>query len=193
MELPLPIFSGMPESFPKFLTLFEAKLAIQSSSKCYDFNIIENPTAAQTKAFNDYLNAFKINSLKASLGDHLEDVVSTVPAKEMEEFEDFKKALKNHFLPKRNIIHSICKFSNARQGDGETLQNFLSRVQRLRAEADLSNLTSLEILDMWETSIIVLGLKNTSLSTKIQLMDKISLNDARKLIITSEGHKESNY
>ena len=89
----LPIFSGIPESFPKFLTLFEAKLAIQSSSKCYDFNIIENPTAAQTKAFNDYLNAFKVNSLKASLGDHLEDVVSTVPAKDMEEFEDFKKAL----------------------------------------------------------------------------------------------------
>ena len=50
--------------------------------------------------------------------------------------------------------------------EGETLQNFLSKVQRLKAEANLNNLTSEEILDMWETSIIVLGLKNTSLSKK---------------------------
>ena len=54
----LPIFSGMPESFPKFLTLFEAKLKILTSSKCYDFNCMENPTAGQTKAFDEYLNAF---------------------------------------------------------------------------------------------------------------------------------------
>ena len=107
----------------------------------------------------------------------------------MEKFDDFKQALKDYFLPKRNLLHCIFKFSNARQMEGETLQNFLSKVQRLRAEADLNNLTSVEILDMWETSIIVLGLKNTSLSTKIQLMDKISLNDARKLIITSEAIK----
>ena len=69
----------------------------------------------------------------------------------MEKFEDFKQALKDYFLPKRNLLHCICKFSNARQGEGETLQNFLSKVQTLRAEADLNNLTSLEILDMWET------------------------------------------
>ena len=64
------------------------------------------------------------------------------------------------------------------------MENFLSKVQRLRAEADLNNLTSVEILDLWEISIIVLGLNNTSLSTKIQQMDKISQNDAKKLIIT---------
>ena len=87
------------------------------------------------------------------------------------------------------MLNCICKFSNARQSEGETLQKFLSKFQRLRAEADLNNLNSKEILDLWETSIIVLGLKNTSLSTKIQLMDKISLNDARKLIITSEAIK----
>ena len=120
----LPTFTGMPVNFPKFLSLFEAKLKILTSSKWYDFKCIENPTASQTKAFDVYLNSFKVNSLKASLGDHLEDVASTVPEKQMEKFEDFKQALKDYFLPKRNLIHSICKFSNARQGEGETYKIF---------------------------------------------------------------------
>ena len=117
----------------------------------FEFNSIQNPSAKQNAAFDKYLEAFKVESLKSSLGDHLEDVVSSISEKQMENFDDFKQALKDYFLPKRNLLHCICKFSNARQGEGETLQNFLSKVQTLRAEADLNNLTSLEILDMWET------------------------------------------
>ena len=77
----LPTFTGMPVNFPKFLSLFEAKLKILTSSKWYDFKCIENPTASQTNAFDVYLNSFKVNSLKASLGDHLEDVPSSIPEK----------------------------------------------------------------------------------------------------------------
>ena len=74
----LPIFSGMPESFPKFLTLFEARLNIQSATKCYKFNLIEKATAKQHDAFDKYLDKFKVESLKSCLGDHLEDVVSSI-------------------------------------------------------------------------------------------------------------------
>ena len=159
----LPIFAGEPATFPKFLTLFKTRLKILTAPKCYEFNCKENPTAKQTKAFDAYLDTFKINSLKASLGEHLQDIVSLISEKQMEKFEVFKQALKDYFLPKRNLLHCICKFSIARQMEGETLQNFLSNVQRLRTVADLNNFTSEEILDMWETSIMVLGLKNTSL------------------------------
>ena len=122
----LPIFTGQPVNFPKFLTLFEARLKTLTSSKCYEFNCIENPTAKQAKAFDVYLDAFKVNSLKASLGDHLEDIVSSISEKQMEKFDDFKQALKDYFLPKRNLLHCICKFSNARQMEGKTLQIFLT-------------------------------------------------------------------
>ena len=124
----LPTFTGIPENFPKFLTLFEARLNIQTAPKCYEFNCIENATAKQHDAFDKYLDKFKVESLKSCLGDHLEDVVSSIPEKQMEKFDDFKQALKEYFLPKRNLLHCICKFSNARQMEGETLQNFLSKI-----------------------------------------------------------------
>ena len=141
----LPIFSGEPTAFPKFLTLFETRLNILTAPKCYEYNCIDKPTANQTDAFQGYLETFKVNSLKASLGEHLQDIVSSIPEKQMEKFEDFKQALNDYFLPKRNLLHCICKFSNAQQREGETLQNFLSKFQRLRAEADLNNLNYMEI------------------------------------------------
>ena len=59
----LPIFAGKPATFPKFLTLFEARLKILIAPKCYEFNSIENPSAKQNAAFDKYLEAFKVESL----------------------------------------------------------------------------------------------------------------------------------
>ena len=120
----LLIFAGEPTTFPKFLTLFETRLNVLTAPKCYEFNCIENPTAKQTEAFDKYLEVFKVESLIISLGEHLQDIASSISEKQMGKFEDFKQAFKDFFHPKRNLLHCICKFSNARQMEGETLQNF---------------------------------------------------------------------
>ena len=113
MEL-LPIFTGMPVNFPKFLNMFEARLIILTATKWYEFNCIENPTARQNAEFDKYLEAFKVENLKSSLGDHLEDVVSSISEKQMEKFDDFKQALKDYFLQKKNEIQKkkkvICSY-----------------------------------------------------------------------------------
>ena len=68
----------MSVNFPKFLTMFEARLNILTATKWNEFNCIENATANQEEAFDKYLDKFKVESLKSSLGDHLEDVVSSI-------------------------------------------------------------------------------------------------------------------
>ena len=59
---------------------------------------IESSSAPLTEAFEVHLNAFKVDRVKASLGDHLQDIVSSIPEKKMEKIEDFKQALNDYFI-----------------------------------------------------------------------------------------------
>ena len=62
-----------------------------TAPKCYEFNSRENPTAKKTEAFDKYLEVFKVESLKASIGEHLQDIASSISAKQMEKFENLNK------------------------------------------------------------------------------------------------------
>ena len=86
----LPIFCGEPIVFPKFLTKFETKLNILTAPKFYKLiSRFETPAAHQTEVFEPYLEAFKVIGSKVSLGDHLQDIASSIPEKQMEKIEGF--------------------------------------------------------------------------------------------------------
>ena len=84
------------------------------------------PTKREIDLYN-YIDKFVVNSLMTSVGNELENVLSSIQDSQREKIADFKQALKSFYNPKKKKLYHICKFSNAIQAEGETLQFFYQK------------------------------------------------------------------
>ena len=101
-NMELPVFCRNTSTFARFLTQFETKMNIITSTKDYEFNLNnENPSKRKINLYDDYMDKFEVNSLKASLSSELENILCPILACQQENCADFKKSFKNIILIQR--------------------------------------------------------------------------------------------
>ena len=79
----------------------------------------------------------------------------------------------SHFMKKRNVIFERARFNQKKQQEDETFENFITSLYKLAEHCQYDALKEQMILDR-----IVVGLKDASLSEKLQLDSGLTLEKA---------------
>ena len=98
-------------------------------------------------------------------------------------YETVKAKFKSHFVKRRNVIYERAMFNKHKQEEGETVDSFITALYSLSEHCGYGVLREEMIRDR-----IVVGIQDAALSLKLQLMEKLTLDQA----LTKErreGHK----
>ena len=81
-----------------------------------------------------------------------------------ENYETVKTKFDSHFVQRRNVIFERARFNRRRQEEGEPVESFITALYSLAEHCGYGNLHDEMIRDR-----IVVGIRNNSLSEKLQL------------------------
>ena len=117
----------------------------------------------------------QVNTLVYCMGDEAEDVLKglTLTADERKGYTDVKAGLDAFFVPKKNVIYERAKFNQRVQLPGETVDSFITALYGLAEHCKYGQLRNELIRDR-----LVVGLRNVSLSEKLQLDRDLTLETA---------------
>ena len=112
-------------------------------------------------------------------------MLNTLPLEEAKrkKHDEVCKALGEHFTGEHNIIYERARFNSRYQQHGEMAENFITDVHRLAEHCQYGVLREEIIRDR-----IVVGIRDSSLSEKLQLDPKLILENT----ITQVKQKEDN-
>ena len=124
-----------------------------------------------------------MKTLVYCMGDEAEDVIKglTLTADERKMYTDVKAGFDAFFVPKKNVIYERAKFNQCVQLLREMVDSFITALYGLAEHCKYGQLRNELIRDR-----IVLGLRNFSLSEKLQLDRDLTLETA----ITKIRHSE---
>ena len=142
-----------------------------------------NSWPAWKERFNNYRLASKlfkdeeevqVASLLYAMGPSADNLIKTLNLTEAEKkkYAEVVKALDNHFIPLRNVIHVRAQFHKREQKGGETIEEYLRSLYDLSEHADFKDKEDM-IRDR-----IVLGIKDKECSEKLQLKSDLTLDAA---------------
>ncbi len=117
----------------------------------------------------------QVNTLVYCMGDEAEDVLKglTLTADEKKKYTDVKAGFDAFFVPKKNVIYERAKFNQRVQLPGETVDSFITALYGLAEHCNYGQLQNELIRDR-----LVVGLRNVSLSEKLQLDRDLTLETA---------------
>ena len=96
-----------------------------------------------------------------------------------------KEKFDNHFIIRRNIIFERAKFNKRKQEDGESVDSFVTSLYTLSEHCGYNDLRDEMIRDR-----IVVGIKDSNLSLKMQLDADLTLKKATDMARQSESVKK---
>ena len=96
------------------------------------------------------------------------------PADERKKYDTVKSKLEEHFIIKRNVIFERAKFNLRFQKENESVDNFITDLFTLAQHRNYGTLHDEMVRDR-----IVVGLKDKTLSEKLQLEADLTLETAR--------------
>ena len=129
----------------------------------------------------------QISTLIYSMGDKAEDLLQTFSLSE----EDAKKystvveKFNSHFIKRCNVIYERARFNRRVQQEGESVEDFIFDVHTLAQHCAYGPLQEEMIRDR-----IVAGIRDASLSEKLQMDDRLTLETAVKKAQESEAVKQ---
>ena len=117
----------------------------------------------------------QVNTLVYCMGDEAEEVLRglMLTADERNKYTDVKAGFDTFFVPKKNVIYERAKFNLRLQLPGETVDSFITALYGLAEHCNYGLLQKELIRDR-----LVVGLRNVSLSEKLQLDRDLTLETA---------------
>ena len=128
-----------------------------------------------------------MNTLIYTMGDAADNIFQAFMLQDenRKKYEVTKEKFEKHFMKKRNIIiYERAKLNSRRQEDGETADLFITALYNLAERCEYGALHD----DMIRDRIIV-GIKDSSLSERMQLHNALTLEKATRMVRQSEAVK----
>ena len=117
----------------------------------------------------------QVNTLIYCMGDEADDIMKSFSLSDADakKYEPVKSKFDNHFTPKRNVIFERARFNSRIQEKGEPVDAFITDLYALAEHCQYGGLRDEMIRDR-----IVVGIRNSQLSEKLQLDSKLTLESA---------------
>lgn len=137
-------------------------------------------------ALNEKSEAMQVNALVYAMGDEADDIMAGfgLTAEERERYEVVKSKFDSHFIVRRNTIFERAKFNRRCQEEGEMVDAFITALFCLAEFCDYGQLNDEMIRDR-----IVVGIRDTTLSLKLQLDAELTLKRAIDMARQNEAAK----
>ncbi|KAL6483174.1 hypothetical protein MHYP_G00080460 [Metynnis hypsauchen] len=131
--------------------------------------------------------AFQVSTLIYSMGDESEDILNASELTEGDKliYEKVKRCFDAHFIGEHNVIFERAKFNMRKQEPGETAESFITAVHK---QADYCKFGALR--DELIRDRIVVGIRDVTLSEKLQMDAKLTLTTAVQRVKQSETVKQ---
>ena len=129
----------------------------------------------QASGLNEKPEEGQVNTLIYSMGDEADDILTSLGLsdEEKKKYDKVKEKLESHFVKRRNVIYERAKFNQRRQEEGESTDSFITALYCLVEHCEYGTLKQEMIRDR-----IVVGLRDASLSEKLQLDPDLTLDKA---------------
>ena len=129
----------------------------------------------------------QVNTLIYSMGDKAEDILRSldIPEADLKRYDKVKDKFEQYFVKRRNVVFERAKFNTRVQKEAESVDDFITDVYRLAEHCEFSELHNEMVRDR-----IVVGIKNSQLSEKMQLDRKLTLEKAVSMARQSETVKQ---
>ena len=124
----------------------------------------------------------QINTLIYAMGSKADDIFQSfnLSIEDQEKYDTVVTRFQDHFITHRNIIF---KFNSRIQEEGESADSFITSLYRLAKHCGFGTLHNELICD------IVVGIRDTSLSEKLQMDPKLNLQKAVNAVRQSKAVK----
>ena len=115
----------------------------------------------------------QVNTLIYAMGDQADDILRsfTLSDEDRKSYPTVKRKFDNHFIQRRNIIFEQAKFNRRRQEENEPAEAFITDLYALAEHCGYGDLHDEMIRDQ-----IVVGIRNSTLSEKLQLDASLTLD-----------------
>ena len=131
----------------------------------------------------------QVNTLLYTMGERAEDIFQSfnLSEEEIKNYEVVVERFQRHFVSRRNIIFERAKFNSRKQEDGESADSFITSLYGLAEHCAFGQLYDEIIRDR-----IVVGIRNTDLSEKLQLHPQLETQSGRgRPLKGSKPHSEA--
>lgn len=155
-----------PEEWPKWIRRFERfRLASDLVSKSEES---------------------QVNTLVYSMGDKADDILQSfnLSEEDSKKYKTVKEKFENHFVKRRNTIFERVKFNQHKQEEHEPVDEFITDLYCLAKHCEYGDLHDDLVRDR-----IVVGIRDQKLSERLQLEDKLTLEQAIAKVRQSEAVK----
>ena len=128
----------------------------------------------QAPGLSEKSSVNQVNTLIYTMGDLADDILSSFSLSEDKtKYKIVTEKLKAHFMKKRNVIFKRAKFNQRKQEKGESIDDFVTSLYRLSEHFGYGDIRNELIRDR-----IVVGLRDSMLSEKLQLDSNLTLETA---------------
>ena len=129
----------------------------------------------------------QVNTLLYTMGESAEDIFQSfnLSEEDTKNYDVVVERFQRHFVSRRNIIFERAKFNSRKQEDGETADSFITSLYGLAEHCAFGQLHDELIRDR-----IVVGIRDTDLSEKLQLDPDLNLQKAVNAVRQRETVKK---
>ena len=126
----------------------------------------------------------QVNTLLYCLGEEAEDVLTSTNITEYdkEKYNPVMAKFDEFFQVRKNVIFERARFNRRNKHEGESIEQYISQLYSLSESCDYGALKEEMLRDR-----IVVGIRDTSLSERLQMDDKLTLEKAKKMVRQKEA------
>lgn len=135
---------------------------------------------------NGSTDANQVTTLVYCMGDEADDVLRGLDLTDgqRQQYDAVRNAFDRHFVPRKNVIYERAKFNKRVQQPAETVDSFITALYALAENCEYGELHDELLRDR-----LVVGLKDSSLSERMQLNKDLTLTKAITMARQSEEIK----
>ena len=129
----------------------------------------------------------QVNTLIYAMGDQADDIFRsfTLSEEERKSYSVVKEKFDRHFIQRHNVIFERTRFNRRKQEEGESAETFITALFSLAEHCGYGNLHDEMIRDR-----IVVGIRNSALSERLQLDTRLTLDGAISQVRQAEAVKQ---
>ena len=170
LQAPGPFQFNSPDEWPKWRRRFE------------QYRVASGSASGLAKEDNER----QVSALLYCLGEETDDVLTSTnissPADSRKVFADVLKKFDEFFKVRKNIIFGKARFNRRCQGETETAEQFITSLYSLATDCEFGELKEQLIRDR-----IIVGIRDISLSEKLQIDADLTLEKAKRLVRQREA------
>ena len=164
LQTPAPFPFNSPDEWPKWKKRFEQYRIASGLAKEDDER--------------------QVSTLLYCLGEEADDVLTStnITGDSRKKFADVLEKFNEFFKVRKNVIFERARFNQRCQGETETAEQFITSLYNLATDCEFGELKEQLIRDR-----IVVGIRDSSLSTKLQMDPNLTLENAKRLVRQQEA------